>query len=109
MSEVQLLNQDAFVFIDETGCSAKDHTRQFGYALRGENAVHHRWLHRGIRVSAITAMSSIGMVAVELMTGSVNGDVFYEVPSFRKCCPLMEVTHDQLLSWITAQYTMSKK
>ena len=78
MSEVQLLNREEFVFIDEAGCSAKDHTRQFGYALRGENAVQHRWLRRGTRVSAIAAMSSTGMVAVELMTRSVNDDVFYD-------------------------------
>lgn len=77
LSEVQFYLRDAFVFVDETGCNSKDHTRKFGYSLRGENAIQHRWLHRGTRVSAIAAISSTGLVAVELMTGTVNGDTFY--------------------------------
>jgi len=38
LTEIQLYHPDCFVFIDETGCSSRDHTRRFGYALRGENA-----------------------------------------------------------------------
>ena len=60
-----------------TGRSSKDHTRKFGYALRGEAAVEHRWLHRGSKISAIAAMTTSGMLAVELKTGSVNGDDFF--------------------------------
>ena len=48
-------------FIDETGCNGKDHTRKFGYALRGNNVVGQRWLHRGTRISAITAMTYSGI------------------------------------------------
>ena len=51
-----------FVFIDETGCSSKDHTRRFGYVMRGESAVDHRWLHRDTRIAAITAMSTKGIL-----------------------------------------------
>ena len=36
MSEVQLFSRELFVFVDETGCSGKDHIRKFGYALGGE-------------------------------------------------------------------------
>ena len=36
MAEIQMYNHDCFVFIDETGCSSKDHTQKFGYALRGK-------------------------------------------------------------------------
>ena len=46
--------------------------------MRGENAVDHRWLHRGRRISAIAAMTTTGILAVELKTGSVNGDNFFD-------------------------------
>ena len=78
MAEIQMYNRDCFVFIDETGCSSKDHTRNFGYALCGEAAVEHRWLHRGSRISAIAAVSTTGVLAVEITTGSVNGDIFFD-------------------------------
>ena len=57
------------------GCSSKDHARKFSYALRGEDADEHRCVHSDNRISAIAAMTS-GMLAVELKTGSVNGDDF---------------------------------
>ena len=78
MAKIQMYHRDCFVFINETGCSNKDHTRRFGYAMRGESAVDHWWLHRGTRISAIAAMSTSGIVAVELMSGSVNGDKFFD-------------------------------
>lgn len=78
MAEIQMYHRDCFVFIDETGCTSKDHTRKFGYAMRGESAVEHRWVHRGNRISAIAAMTTTGILAVELMTGSVNGDHFFD-------------------------------
>ena len=74
MAEIQMYNHDCFLFVDETGCSNKDHTRKFGYALRGEPAVEHRWVHRGSRILVIATMTS-GMLAVEL-DGSINGDFF---------------------------------
>ena len=48
--------------------------RRFGYALRGQIAVEHRWS----RISAIAAMTTTGIIAVELMAGSVNGDIFFD-------------------------------
>ena len=35
MAKIQMYDHDWFIFIDETGCSSKDHTRKFGYAERG--------------------------------------------------------------------------
>lgn len=78
MAEIQMYHSDCFVFIDETGCGNKDHIRNFGYAMRGESAVDHRWFHRGKRISAIAAMSNSGILGVELMSGSVNGDRFFD-------------------------------
>ena len=73
MAEIQMYYRDC---IDETGCSNKDHTRELGYALRGELTVEHRWVHRGSRISMVAAMMS-GMLAVELKTVSVDGDDFF--------------------------------
>ena len=50
--------------------------RKNGYALRGERAVCRRLLVRGKRVSAIAALSTEGLVALELTDGSVDGDAF---------------------------------
>jgi transposase len=78
MAEVQYHRTDQFVWIDETGSDRKDHIRKSGYALRGERPVYHRILHRGKRISAIAAMASDGIVAVELLKGTVNGEIFYD-------------------------------
>lgn len=78
MAEIQMYPRDCFVFVDETGCSSKDHIRKFGYAMRGDTAIDHRFFHRGKRVSAIAAISSAGLIAVELTTNSVNGDKFFD-------------------------------
>ena len=75
---VQMYHPDCFVFIDETGCNSKDHTRTFGYALRGENAQDVRLLHRGTRISAIAAMCTTGILAVDLISGTVNGEKFFD-------------------------------
>ena len=68
--------RECFVWIDETGCDARSHIRKFGYSLRGEPAVYHRLLVRGKRISAIAAISSNGLLGVELTTSSVNADKF---------------------------------
>ena len=67
---------DHFVWIDETGCDARDHVRKFGYALRGITPIYHRVLARGRRISAIAAISNDGLLGVELTAGTVNGDIF---------------------------------
>lgn len=58
MAEIQMYHHDCFVFIDETGCTSKDNTHKLGYAMRGESAVEHRWVHSGNRISAIAAMTT---------------------------------------------------
>ena len=66
------------IWVDETGCNAKDFTRKFGYALKGETPVYHSLLVRGTRVSVITAMSVDGIVAYDLTTDTVNGEKFLD-------------------------------
>ena len=78
IAEVQHYHQDQFVWVDESGCDRRDQIRKFGYALRGERPVYHRFLHRGQRVSIIAALSTDGMVTYELKKGTVNGEDFLD-------------------------------
>ena len=77
-AEVQHYRPEQFVWVDESGCDKRDHIRKFGYALRGEYPVFHRFLHRGQRISIITALSTDGIVANEITKGTVNGETFLE-------------------------------
>ena len=77
-AEVQFYDVYQFVWVDETGSDMRDHMRRFGYSLRGESPVVHRLLHHGRRISAIAAMSMNGLVAYDLVHGSVNGDKFIQ-------------------------------
>jgi hypothetical protein len=80
MVEVLNYRKEMFVlnFVDETGSDKRDHTRKFGYALKGEPPVYRRWLVRGQRISAIAAICYDGLVAYELPTGTVSGEQFLE-------------------------------
>ena len=77
-TEVQHYQPEQFVWVDESGCDKRDHIRKFGYALRGEPPVCHRFLHRGQRISMITALSTTGIVANEIIKGTVNGETFLD-------------------------------
>ena len=60
------------------GSDRRDAMRQYGYAIRGETPQCHCMQVRGQRISAISALSSGGMVATELVNGTVNADIFYD-------------------------------
>lgn len=62
MAQCTLFTRDMFVWIDETGSDARDHTRKFGYALRGMTPTSHRLFARGQRVNAIAALTSSGIL-----------------------------------------------
>ena len=78
IANVSFYPVDQLIWVDETGCIAKYHTRKFGYDLKGETPVYHRFLIRGKRVSSITAMSVNGVVTYELTQSTVNGDKFLD-------------------------------
>ena len=77
-AEIQFYDVKQFIWVDETGSDDRDQRRKFGYSLRGEAAVSHQILHRGRRISAIAAMSTNGVVAYDLVQGTVNGQRFLE-------------------------------
>ena len=72
MAQRTLFKRDMFVWIDETGSDARDHIRKFGYALRGMTPTSHRLFARGQRVNAIAALASSGILALDLVTGTVS-------------------------------------
>ena len=78
IAEVGFFSVDQFVWVDETGCDRRDQIRKFGYSLRGEAPVYNRFLHRGERISAISAMCTDGVLACNFMKGSVNGEIFLD-------------------------------
>ena len=78
MSHALQFPRRLFVWVDETGSDSRDQVRKFGYALRGESPVYHRFLVRGTRISAVTAMCTEGVVDYHLTTGTVNADNFFD-------------------------------
>lgn len=78
MAEMSLFSVHQLVWIDETGCDKRNFVRKMGYALRGERPVSTIIMNRGKRISAIAAMCSDGVIALELGEGTNNGEKFYE-------------------------------
>ena len=78
MAQVLSFPREFFVWIDETGSDARTYARKCGYSLRGTRAECHRLLVRGQRISAIAAIASDGLTAVELKTGTVDSDCFLD-------------------------------
>lgn len=76
MAQSTLFRRDMFVWVDETGSDARDHTRRFGYALRGMTPQSHHLLARGKRVDAIVALSSSVLVALDIVIGTVSDQDF---------------------------------
>ncbi len=74
MADILQYHRDWIVWLDETGCDHRTNIRKFGYSLRGLPPVYHRFLIRGTRISAISALCTEGMVDYELVSGSVKGD-----------------------------------
>lgn len=76
MSLVLQFSPECFVWVDETGSDARSHIRKFGYQLRGLTPVHHRILVRRKRISAISAISTDGIMGLHLTQGNVNSEIF---------------------------------
>ena len=78
MAHVMQFPREYFVWVDETGSDARTHIRRFGYSLLGVPPVYTRTLARGKRISAIAAISSDGLLSVELTYNSVDSDKFFD-------------------------------
>ena len=69
---------DMFVWVDESGSDARNHARRYGYSIRGTTPVTHHFLSRGKRLNAIAAISTTGLVALNITQSTVNADVFFD-------------------------------
>ena len=78
MGNCLLFSQDMFVFADETGSDNRNTIRKFGYALRGVTPICQRVLCRGRRVNAVSAISTNGVLATEIITSNATGDFFFD-------------------------------
>ena len=78
VADVSLYARDTLVFIDETGTNRTDTVRRVGYSLRGKPVKAQKLVVRGEHISAIAAITTKGLLALKIVRGSVDGDVFYE-------------------------------
>ena len=82
-----------FVWINETGCSARSHIRPFGYSIGGFPPV---CLRRLVRVSSLATINADDLLTFQLVHGTVNSDTFYYFIR-SKIIPEIEQFHDLLL------------
>ena len=73
MSHTFLFQRNMFVSVDESGADRRDSLRKFGYSLRGTTPEYHRFL---TGVNVLAAITSDGVLATEISTTSVNGEIF---------------------------------
>ena len=60
------------------GATNHNYIRKFGYSLIGTTPTCTRLLVRGQRYNAIAAMSSSKILALEIKTGTIDGEVFFD-------------------------------
>ena len=78
VTDVSLYNVDTLIFIDETGCDRRNTIRRHGYGVRGKPVGCQKLLVRGERISVIVAMTVNGILDLQIVRGSVNGDIFMD-------------------------------
>ena len=78
ITDVSLYNADTLIFIDETGCDRRNTIRKHGYGVRGKPVRCQKLVVRGERISVIVAMTVNGILDLQIVRGSVNGDVFMD-------------------------------
>ena len=78
IAQVMGFSRECFVWVDESGSDDRNYVCKFGYSVRGMPAVSHCLLSRGKRMSAIAAISCDGMLGVDIITGTVDGNSFLD-------------------------------
>ena len=72
----QYVDPDYFVFIDESHIDQKTAQRQHGWAPVGLPLVERSTFLKGVRHSILPALSSDGIIALDIFEGSVNKEKF---------------------------------
>ena len=73
-----LYSRMMFVWVDESGSDHRSFLRQYGYAIKGENAIKHTFLSRGKRINVILAISASGVVAKYITEENIDTCNFYD-------------------------------
>ena len=76
--DVSLYRNNFMVFVDETGCDRRDIHRKYGYGLCGKRVKSQQLLVRGERISVIAAMTINGVACLQVVHGTVTGNIFVE-------------------------------
>ena len=77
ITDVSLYGVDTLIFIDETDCNRRDTLRRYGYGVRGKPIRCHKLLVRE-RISVIVAMTVNGILDLQIVRGSVDGEIFMD-------------------------------
>ena len=77
-TSTRVYSREMFIFLVESGFDRRNGMRQFGYSWEGSRARERRELVRGTRINSIAAMSSRGVLDVELFEGSICGERFVQ-------------------------------
>ena len=72
----QYVDPDCFVFIDESHVDQKTAQRQYSWALVGLPPVERSTFLKGVRHSILPALSTDGVIALDIFEGSVNKERF---------------------------------
>ena len=75
VTDVSMYNADTLIFI-ETGCDRRNTIRRHGFGVRGKLVQCQKLLVRGERISVIVAMTVNGIIDLQIVRGSVDGDIF---------------------------------
>ena len=78
MANMFTFSKEMFVFVDETGSKVKEMLRKYGYSICGERAVSHQLQLHEQNVTSIAAISTEGLVALEIHCTTVDGDTFLD-------------------------------
>ncbi len=74
--EISLFSPEMLVFIDETGSDRRDCLRKFGYSMRGKPPKALQLYGRGKHITALSAMSTQGMLECTMLEGGVDASDF---------------------------------
>ena len=83
---MSFLGPEMLVFVDETDSDKCAALREYGYALRGRQAVSERLLVKGKRYSAIAGPHIGGMLDVNVAAESVDAGIFLNMLSIVSYC-----------------------
>lgn len=78
IKDVSIYNTEMLIFLDQTGADRRNALRRYGYSMRSKPIVSHELLVRGCHLSGLAFMSVKGLLDVQVVQGTTNGEIFYK-------------------------------